>query len=392
MASIPAVLPSAEGRKALGQRGGASAARCYQCATCSSVCELAPVEAPFPRRQMLWAQWGLMDRLAADPGVWLCHQCNDCNVRCPRDAQPGDVLQTLRGLAVERLAFPSFLGKLVGNVRATWPLLVFGPIVLWLLLLGVFTGLEVPHVDHGLPALEGRFHYEHFVPHVLIYVVYTAVSAWAVLALFVSGRKLWGLMGANADRKGSFLGNLLPAMVDIATHKNFSTCATGLTKRYVGHLLVMWGFVGAAVTSGFAVVYLYKEYPPFSWIPLDAATYPVPITHWVKWLGNVSAAALVVGGILLLVNRLSSDRVVGITTAFDLFFLMTVAGVIGTGVITEVLRFAPVAPVVACAVYLLHLGAVLTLFMTVPYCKFAHIVYRTLAMVHQRMTTQENAA
>ena len=65
---------------------------------------------------------------------------------------------------------------------------------------------------------------------------------------------------------------------------------------------------------------------------------------------------------------------------------MTVLGVIGTGVLTEGLRFVAVPPVVACSVYILHLGAVLTLFITLPYSKFAHILYRTLAMTHERMT------
>ena len=34
-------------------------------------------------------------------------------------------------------------------------------------------------------------------------------------------------------------------------------------------------------------------------MPATAPTYPVPLDHWVKWLGNISAIALVVGGILL---------------------------------------------------------------------------------------------
>jgi len=173
-------------------------------------------------------------------------------------------------------------------------------------------------------------------------------------------------------------------MPEAKRHRQFDKCGDGTPKRRWGHFLLMWGFVGAAVTSGFAVMYLYKEYPPFSWIPLDAATYPVPLTHWVKWLGNISAVALVIGGILLYVNRLQRTRQVGTTTAFDRFFLMTVLGVIATGVITEILRFVAVPPVAASAVYLLHLGAVLTLFMTVPYSKFAHLAYRTVALVHQK--------
>jgi quinone-modifying oxidoreductase subunit QmoC len=391
MASIPAVLPSSDFRDHLVTRGGESAARCYQCATCSSVCELAPGDAPFPRQQMLYAQWGLIDRLAADPAPWLCHQCNDCNVRCPREAQPGDVMQTIRAQVVEFLAFPGAIGRLVGNVRATWPVLVLLPIIFWVVLLGAATGLHIPEVDSNLPALEGRFHYEHFVPHHLIYAVYFTATGWILLAFGVSASKHWRLMGAAAERTGSFLGGLISTLVDVATHKRFSTCDRGLPKRRWGHFLLMWGFVGAAITSGFAVVYLYKAYIPFSWVmPADAPDYPMAIVHWVKWLGNISAALLVVGAILLLVNRLArEDKLVGATAAFDRFFLWVVVAVIGTGVLTELFRFVAIPTVVACLVYVLHLGIVLCLFLTLPYSKFAHIVYRTLAMVHERSTSEK---
>ncbi len=150
----------------------------------------------------------------------------------------------------------------------------------------------------------------------------------------------------------------------------------------------MWGFVGAAITSGFAVLYLYKDTVFLSWMHLGFA-YPVPLTHWVKWLGNTSALLLVIGGFLLWLNRRATgDKLVGITTPFDRFFLWVILTVIGTGVLTEVLRFVAVPPILACSVYVIHLAIVLTLFLTVPYSKFAHILYRTLAMAHERMTTE----
>jgi len=392
MASIPIIQPSSEFREQFFGRGGEKASHCFQCATCSSVCGLAPASAPFPRRQILWAQWGLADRLMADPGPWLCHQCNDCSVRCPRDVGPGDVMASIRAMVVENLAFPSFLGKLVGNVKSTWPLLVFGPLLLWIVLMGA-TGslLSFPAVHHG--GADGFFHYEEYVPHTFIYIVYFSATAWVLLAMWSSGRKYWKLLGAGADRSGSFFGKLIPALVAIATHQRFSDCEQGVPNRRWGHFLVMWGFVGAAVTSGFAVVYLYKEYVPFSWfMAADAPTYPVPLTHWVKLLGNASAILLVVGGLLLYINRSKrDDKLVGATTAFDRFFLWVVLSVISTGVLTELFRFIPIPVAVACFVYLLHLGIVLTLFLTLPYSKFAHILYRTLAMVHQSMVPEETA-
>ncbi len=388
MASIPVIHTSSEFRDEFFARGGENAARCYQCATCSSVCELAPANAPFPRRQILWAQWGLVDRLIADPGPWLCHQCNDCTVRCPREVNPGDVMAVARAVVVERLATPAFLGRLVGNVKKTWPLLVFGPVLFWIILLGA-TGATIPGVNHELSALDGRFHYEVFVPHSLIYVTFFSALFFVLVTLGASGRRFWQLLGVNQQRHGSFVGALIPALVDIGTHKKFSSCDRGVPKRRWGHFLVMWGFVGAAVTSGFAILYLYRETVFFSWLNLGF-DYPVPLNHWVKWLGNASAVFLIAGGLLLWLNRRNvDDKLVGMTTAFDRFFLWVVLGVIATGVLTEVFRFAPVPPVVACSVYVIHLGIVLSLFLTLPYSKFAHILYRTLAMTHERMTTQE---
>ena len=86
---------------------------CMQCGTCSVTCGISPDRAPFPRKEMAWATWGLKDRLIGDPDVWFCHQCNDCSTRCPRGARPGDVLASIRQEIIEHFSFPRFLGRWV---------------------------------------------------------------------------------------------------------------------------------------------------------------------------------------------------------------------------------------------------------------------------------------
>ncbi|MFH1810477.1 MAG: quinone-interacting membrane-bound oxidoreductase complex subunit QmoC [Pseudomonadota bacterium] len=358
------LVTSREFRDELQKRGGDTASRCYQCATCSTICDLAGDGAAFPRKQMAKAQWGLYEELAGDPGVWLCHNCNDCSDRCPRNARPGDVLQAVRSIMTERLAFPRFMGTLVGKAGSTWPLLIGVPMLFWLLFIYGVTGFNFPASFDA---------YDQLVPHWMIYTVYFTVTGFAALAALIGGMRYWSFLGQQQKRQGSFVSNLIPALVDIATHKRFGQCVQEKPRK-LGHLALFYGFVGAAVTSGFIIVYMYIEGKPL----------PVPILHPYKLLGNLSAIALVIGGVWLMYRRwfLPSER--GKSTAFDNFFMGVVLLLIATGILTEVARFS-LPPMAAIALYILHLGTVVTLFATFPYSKFAHMLYRILAMVHERM-------
>jgi len=323
---------------------------------------------------MLLAQLGMAEDLAADPAVWLCHQCNDCTVRCPRDAKPGDVLQIVRSLVIERLSFPRCLGRLVGNVRSTWPVLLALPLLFWVVLLGATGHLTVP------AGLESGWAYEDLVPHVFIYGVFFPVAAWVVLASWVSGRRFWRLLGRGRPRRGSFLAGLAPVAGEIGAHSRFGSCATARPRR-LGHLLLLWGFVGAAVTSALLIVAMYVQ----------KLEMPLPLDHPYKLLGNLSGAVLVVAAALLVGLRLGDSAASGASRAFDTFFLAVVVTVIATGMAVELTRLADAAAP-ALALYVVHLASVLALFLTFPYSKFAHVLYRTLAMAHERLSRPREAA
>jgi quinone-modifying oxidoreductase, subunit QmoC len=365
MAPVLGISPVRAFREAFALRGGAAAARCFQCATCSAVCDLTTADTVFPRRQVLWAQWGLADRLRADPSIWLCHQCNDCTARCPRDAKPGDAMQAIRALLVEELGAPRFMSRLVGRAEVTWPVLLVVPVLFWALLIRALNGFAVPRT----PLV-----FSDVVPQWLIYAVFLPAAAFAVLAAVVGGRRAWVAWGAGARREGSLWRGLAAVALDILGHRRFATCTTARPRR-LGHLLLLWGFLGALATTTLLGIL----------IDVLGVRTPLPQLHPVKLLGNLSAILLGVGVVLLAVNRAGSAAAAGASKAFDVFLVALVVLLVFSGVGAELGRLWLPAPA-ALAVYVVHLGMVLSLFLTFPFSKLAHALYRTLAMAHERLT------
>jgi quinone-modifying oxidoreductase subunit QmoC len=328
MANAITISPAPSFRDELARRGGGTAARCFQCATCSSVCELATNGIPFPRRQILWAQWGLADRLAADPSIWLCHQCNDCTARCPRDAKPGDALQAIRSLVIERLGAPGFMAKLVGRAGTTWPLLLLGPILFWVVYINAVNGFALS----GGPLV-----YADVVPQWMIYSVFIPAAAFALLAATVGARRTWAAWGNETKREGGLAKGLLLVAADILVHRRFATCGVARPRR-TGHLLLLWGFLGAFVTTGLLGVEM----------DVLGVETPLPLAHPIKLLGNVSAVLLGVGVVWLVLNRIGNAAAAGASRAFDAFFLVLVVLLVFSGVGAEVARLTLVPPVAIC--------------------------------------------
>jgi hypothetical protein len=78
-------------------------------------------------------------------------------------------------------------------------------------------------------------------------------------------------------------------------------------------------------------------------------------------------------------------------------FVWLLLGVGVTGFVIEILRFAIDPAVesmvsVAYAIYFVHLVLVFQLLVYLPYSKFAHLLYRTTAMVYAEHTGRTNGA
>ncbi|MFA4987852.1 MAG: quinone-interacting membrane-bound oxidoreductase complex subunit QmoC [Candidatus Brocadiia bacterium] len=345
--------------------GGNDVKKCFQCATCSVACPISPDNSPYPRKEMIWAQWGLKKRLINDPDVWLCHQCNDCSTQCPRGANPGDLMKAIRKMVIEENSWPSFLGNLVGQPSLI--VLTLGiPVAVVLFLVYINGGFRSPE----------PLNYGHFIDYLYIQGVYTFALLFAVVSMILSLRQYWANLEANcpvnvgAVRK-PFVPSLIEALKEILPHDKFKECEAN-NIRYASHLMVFWGMIGLLVTTAivaFNIDILHIAPPSRS----GPGTVPIKI------LGNVSAIAFVLGLGIMIVRRITQPDQAGNSSYFDWLFLFMIFGTGATGLLTELVRWGGSVSG-AYYLYALHLMFILALFLYLPFSKFAHLGYRTLAM------------
>lgn len=367
--------------------GGESLKKCFQCATCTVVCNVTPDEKPFPRKEMVHAQWGLKDKLFSNPDIWLCHHCSDCTAYCPRGAKPGEVLGAIRKMSIQHYSAPKLLAKAVGDPKYLILLLAL-PLLIFLGYLGLAGKLNFDNVP--LDPVKG-ISFSNLIPTTFFIDPLFITAAIFAAVVFVRGiTRYWKDMAQGGNVSGSIPATLVDIVKEILAHKRFGKCDV-VKSRQISHLLVFYSFIGLAITTNMALVYLYgHKLFGIEGIPgiLSFGKSPYPLTDPMKIIGNVSALALLVGIFLVIVNRFKNQQKAGIGSYYDWLFITVVAAIVVSGILSEVFRLAKVASL-AYPIYIAHLTVVFSLFVYAPFSKMAHMVYRTTAMVFAKHSGRE---
>jgi citrate/tricarballylate utilization protein len=139
--------------------------------------------------------------------------------------------------------------------------------------------------------------------------------------------------------------------------------------RRVYHSLTFWGLASDFVSTTLAFVYqdFLHNLPPY------------PLTSAPVIFGSIGGVALIIGTGGLIYFKLRSDRepAAAAATGMDYVFLFTLGLAALTGMLTLILR----ATSAMGSILVLHLACIAALFVSAPYGKFVHAVYRTLALI-----------
>ena len=356
--------------------GGDTLKRCYQCATCAVVCPLSTDERPFPRKQMILAQWGMADRIAKDPAIWLCHQCSDCTAYCPRGARPGDVLAAIRAMAIREYAEPKILWSLYNNLGGL--LVLFGLAVSVIVAMILIFNKGVPELETPVRFSHGLFH--GFLPVLAVDAIFLPLAGFAALVSLRGIAKMWNQLMQGVEipeaykaTTGEMISNyIIPTVKEILAHERFKKCGVNFN-RFTGHRFVLWAFIILFVVTN--IVFVGADFLGFHT--------PWPLWNPVKLFANFGAVILIYGSILLIQNRKAREAEGNMSGAYADWFLLYLILFVGiTGLGAEILRLLNLK--LAYPTYIAHLACVFVLFLGLPYSKFAHLLYRTTVMVYER--------
>ncbi len=377
--TILAVEPDLDFIKSLSDQSGNFFKKCFQCGTCSSTCTISPDQDPFPAKEMAWAIWGMKDRLLKDLDIWLCFQCNDCSSRCPRGGRPGDVLAAVRRENIIHYSFPRFMARWVSQPQFI-PLLLGIPILL--LTLSLYFKIPIENAV-GIIRTTGEpiiYNYSSVFPHWLLNSFYFFFSFLALIAIIIGVTRFWRDLKSTTSvseiinpPKGIF-PSIITTLKSIILHSKFNMCEKS-HNRYWSHICVFFGFIALSIVTLWVITISINPFIHGEFI------YPFGFFSPWKLLANFGGLAVMTGCILMIWDRIKESGQAGAGTYFDWSLIATILIVVLTGFITEVLHYVRLEPHRHLA-YFVHLVFVFSLLIYLPYSKFAHFIYRTVALVY----------
>lgn len=350
---------------------------CFNCGNCTAICPLSTETDNFPRRAIRFAQLGLRDRLLSSKELWLCYYCGECTETCPREADPGEFMATARRYAIAKYDSTG-LAKLLYTAPGLSVILL---VVLAVLIGAFFYILRGPINVTSLSLFE-------FIPSELIHkvgILSGIVILWAIL--FGMGKMFYRVQKSYDYPKGTRF-NWWSAL-----WKSMTTEILGQTRyrqdcdndqpqkpwyaqKWFIHASSLWGFLGLLVAT--ALNYLLELLSvkiTGTWVPL---WYPI------RLLGTVSGIFLLYGTSYAMIKRIQKNDTAYLrSTLSDWVFLilMWLSGV--TGFILEIAVYLPVVYTWTYWMLLAHLIVVGELLLLIPFTKFAHAMYRSLALYLQ---------
>lgn len=210
---------------------------CFNCGTCTAVCDLSDNENTFPRKMIRYTVLGTEDEIKMSLEPWLCYYCGDCNKSCPRQANPGNLMMSLRRWLTSKYDWTGLSGLLYRHTFAYLFAFIVSAIAFVLAFsMNIFSNEEWLYYGHF---------FEMFaIGGVFIVILFPNIIRMWFFTVWKPVRKM------NIKAHVNALGELF---IHMFTQKRSLNCASESRDKiwYIEHLLLVTSYLMLLFTTVF---------------------------------------------------------------------------------------------------------------------------------------------
>ena len=323
---------------------------CYNCGNCTAVCSLSTEDDSFPREMVRYSVLGLEDEIKSSLKPWLCYYCGECSLLCPKTANPGELMMSLRRWLTSKYDWTGLSGLLYKSLPLTiTAFIVTALLVVWFSFTQNFNLESIMHYGHAFEII--------------------AVSGVFLLVLLPNLIRMWYLTILKPKVRLSFKAHF-KALGDLFIHMFTQKRALGCednTFRWFEHFILVIGYLALLLTT----------------VALD---WFGSVNTFVIWLGYAESIIIFIVTFDFVFSRIRKNKQVNMhSRPSDWFFVIWLMLM---GLTAFVVRLFIDLNLLAdhSWIYLVHLTILAQwALIIVPFGKWTHFLYRSFAMYFDKV-------
>ena len=348
----------------LAKYGKADWNECFHCGNCSAICPLTESGFIFPRKGIRAMQMGLKDKLLGYVDPWLCYYCGECTDTCPRDANPGEMMMTLRRWLTSAYDWTGISGALYRSFKTHLAVIIMLALSVVAAFL-IFADFSIPVTAEGIVEINAfaPAHLIAEIDHILLltlgfFLITNLINMFVKVIVKDKSVKVPVYL---------YFVKVWEAIFHFGTQARFAKCEE---KR-------MYWFLHWFLMSSYMMMFIFIIFF-LDWFQTDIVH---PWYHPQRLLGYYITAGLVIGSLYFLWGRIKARKTIfKFSHHSDYIFVILLFLIAFTGILVHIFRLNGMAQATYIS-YVVHLACEVPMVATfVAFSKWSHLAYRPMGL------------
>jgi ferredoxin len=345
--------------------------QCFQCGNCTATCHTTENNFFFPRKTVRQVLMGLKKSLHTNIDPWLCTYCGDCSTTCPRDANPAEMMMSIRRYLISVYDWTG-ISKLFYKSKALEISVIFALAIIVMVLFLKYTTYPSGDMAQWIGA-DGGALINKMAPWQTIHLGDWLMAGALLFLIITNVFYMWyKIIYEDESLKLEFKDYFRPIKAFfkfLTPEKKYAECDEKKLRAYWAlHL-----FLALSYAMLFTIIVFFLD-----WFQTDNV---YPIYHPQRLLGYIATIGLTVGIVYFYVNRTIKNMENSKYSHFtDWTFLLLLFITTLSGILMHFFRINGL-PQLTYITYLIHLMVLVPmLVIEVPFSKWSHMIYRPFSL------------